>query len=119
MLKKHALALAVLAVIGHPGHAETQVERGKYLVCGLLLGDCHTPGYFFGKPDTAKFLGGSDVGFAMPGLGVFVPPNLTPDKKTGLGKWTREQIVTAITKGERPDGRVLAPIMPWNDLAHL
>src|SRR5262249_22742580 len=76
-------------------------------------------GYFFGKPDMSKFLAGSDVGFALPGLGVFVAPNLTSDKETGLGNWTKEQIVTAITKGERPDGRILAPIMPWNDLAHL
>jgi mono/diheme cytochrome c family protein len=120
MLKKHALALALVSVIGHPGHsAETQVERGKYLVAVIGCGGCHTPGFFLGKPDMTKFLGGSDVGFAMLGLGVFVPPNLTPDKETGLGKWTTEQIVTAITKGERPDGRVLAPIMPWNDLAHL
>jgi mono/diheme cytochrome c family protein len=120
MSNNFALALAVLAVIGHPGHAaETQVERGKYLVAVVGCGDCHTPGFFFGKPDMTKYFGGSDVGFAMPGLGVFVGPNLTPDKETGLGKWTKEQIVTAITKGERPDGRMLAPIMPWNDFAHL
>src|SRR5579872_2321080 len=116
-----ALALALVFVAGLAGvaGAESQVERGKYLVAVIGCGDCHTPGYFFGKPDMAMFLGGSDVGFALPGLGVFVPPNLTSDKETGLGKWTREQIVTAITKGQRPDCRVLAPIMPWNDLAHL
>ena len=27
--------------------------------------------------------------------------------------------MTAITTGVRPDGRILAPIMPWQDLAHL
>ena len=31
----------------------------------------------------------------------------------------RGKYLAAITNGERPDGRVLAPIMPWNDLAHL
>ena len=61
--------------------------------------DCHTPGYFFGKPDMARYLGGSDVGFEIPGLGVFVGPNLTPDKETGLGNWTSEQIVTALHTG--------------------
>jgi len=96
-----------------------QIARGKYLVTFGGCSDCHTPGYFLGKPDMAHFLGGSDVGFAIPGLGVFVGPNLTPDKETGLGSWTEEQIVTAITKGERPDGRKLAPIMPWRDFAHL
>jgi hypothetical protein len=49
-----------------------------------------------------RYLGGSDVGFEVPGLGVFVAPNLTPDTDTGLGAWTREQIVTAIRTGVRP-----------------
>jgi hypothetical protein len=44
---------------------------------------------------------------------------MTPDKKTGLGSWTNEQIVTAIRTGKRPDGRMLAPIMPYNDFANL
>lgn len=120
MLLRYLLALACLVFIGRPvDAAETAVERGKYLVAIIGCGDCHTPGFFFGKPDISKYLAGSDVGFAMPGLGVFVPPNLTPDKDTGLGKWTTDEIVAAITKGERPDGRILAPIMPWKDLAHL
>ena len=95
------------------------VARGKYLVDIAGCNDCHTPGYFLGKPDMARFLGGSDVGFEMPGLGVFVGPNLTPDNATGLGNWTNAQIVAALQKGERPDGRMLAPIMPWHALAGL
>ena len=99
--------------------AETQIERGKYLVTLGGCNDCHTPGSFLGHPDMSRFLGGSDVGFSIPGMGVFVGRNLTPDPETGLGKWTTEQIVTAFTTGIRPDGRVLAPIMPWQDFAHL
>ena len=95
------------------------VERGKYLVNIAGCNDCHTPGYFLGKPDMARFLGGSEVGFEMPGLGVFHGPNLTPDKETGLGGWTDAQIVTALQKGARPDGRMLAPIMPWHAFANL
>lgn len=99
--------------------AEGLVERGKYLATLGDCIDCHTPGYFFGKPDMTRYLGGSDIGFEIPDLGVFVGPNLTPDKETGLGNWTNEQIEKALTTGERPDGRVLAPIMPWHALAHL
>ena len=36
--------------------------------------------------------------------------------ETGLA---REQIATALTKGARPDGRMLAPIMPWHAFATL
>jgi mono/diheme cytochrome c family protein len=99
--------------------ADPQVERGKYLVGIGGCTDCHTPGHFLGHPDMTRYLGGSDVGFAVPGLGVFVGPNLTPDKETGLGTWTAQQIVTAITTGERPDKRLLAPSMPWRGLAAL
>ncbi len=97
---------------------DAQVARGKYLGAIGGCSDCHTPGNFFGHPDMARYLGGSDVGFGTP-AGVFVGPNLTPDKATGLGDWTAAQIVTAITTGTRPDGRILAPVMPWHDLAHL
>ncbi len=52
-------------------------------------------------------------------MGIFVGPNLTPDKETGLGSWTSQQIVTAVTAGKRPDGRILAPSMPWRGFADL
>jgi mono/diheme cytochrome c family protein len=98
---------------------DAQIKRGEYLVTIGGCNDCHTPGYFFGKPDMSRFLGGSDVGFEIPGLGVFVGRNITPDKETGIGSWSPEQIVTAMQTGERPDGRILAPIMPWHAFAHL
>ena len=83
--------------------AADPVKRGQYLVTIMACNDCHTPGALLGKPDMKRFLGGAEVGFAMP----------------GLGNWTGEQIAAAITKGTRPDGRVLAPIMPWMDFAGL
>jgi uncharacterized protein YjiS (DUF1127 family) len=33
---------------------------------------------------------------------------------TGLVKWSTNQIIKAITTGERPNGRILMPIMPWS-----
>lgn len=96
-----------------------QIERGKYLVTIGGCNDCHTPGYFFGKPDAKRELGGSEVGFDVPGLGVFYGPNLTPDKETGLGTWSKADIVKALQTGVRPDGRGLAPVMPWPAFAKL
>src|ERR1044072_5974251 len=95
------------------------VVRGKYLVNLGLCTDCHTPGYFFGKPDDSRFLGGSEVGFEVPGLGIFHGPNLTPDKETGLGTWSEADIVNVLRTGVRPDGRGLAPIMPWKAFSQL
>jgi mono/diheme cytochrome c family protein len=117
-----AVSLAAIAAAGFvlpKAHAESPVERGSYLVVVAGCNDCHTPGFFFGKPDKDKFLGGSDVGFEIPGLGVFNGRNITPDKETGIGAWTDEQIATAITTGKRPDGRLLAPIMNYAAFTHL
>jgi mono/diheme cytochrome c family protein len=115
-----AIGLSMLVALPSPAIGQTaDIKRGKYLVGLSGCNDCHTPGYFFGKPDTARFLAGSEVGFELPGLGVFYGPNLTPDKETGLGNWSRTEIATAITKGQRPDGRMLAPIMPWHAFAAL
>jgi mono/diheme cytochrome c family protein len=116
-----ALALIVaIAPLASPARAaDAQVERGKYLATIGDCIDCHTQGYFFAKPDMTRYLGGSDVGFRVGDLGVFVGPNLTPDKETGLGDWTPQQIETALTTGVRPDGRILAPIMPWRALAKM
>lgn len=122
----YRLVLAGAAVVALLGTAfsganasEKQVERGKYLVTIAGCNDCHTPGALRGMPDFKHALSGSEVGFELPKLGVFYGPNLTPDKATGLGNWTAKQIVTAFTTGKTPQGRELAPIMPWRALSHL
>lgn len=112
-----AATLTTLSTI--PSKAQDAAARGKYLVGLMGCGDCHTPGYFLGKPDMNRQLSGSEVGFEIPGLGVFHGANLTTDKETGLGKWSKQQIVTAITTGKRPDGRELAPAIPWRSFASL
>jgi mono/diheme cytochrome c family protein len=114
-----AAAMAVFCQTYAANADDAQVARGKYLVGIAGCNDCHTPGYFFGKPDMSKFLAGSDVGFEIPGLGVFVGRNLTPDKETGIGTWSEDDIITALQTGKRPDGRELAPIMPWHAFATL
>src|SRR5215472_9557237 len=65
-----ALAIAGgYAVSGVVGAERAQVAHGKYLVQLGGCTDCHTPGHLLGKPDMSKFLGGSDVGLEVPGLG--------------------------------------------------
>lgn len=114
---------AALAVLGlntiAPAAAQSPMERGRYLATISGCSHCHTPGHFFGKPDMARTLGGSDVGFGIPDLGVFVGPNLTPDKETGLARYTDAEVTTLLRTGARPDGRILAPIMPWREYGTL
>jgi mono/diheme cytochrome c family protein len=114
------LAVALLGAVSGAWAADpASIARGKYLVTIMSCTDCHTPGYFLGKPDFKRTLGGSEVGFEVPELGVFYGPNLTPDKETGLGAWTDGQVATAITTGVVPTGRQLAPIMPWRAFGNL
>ncbi|MBI2253888.1 MAG: c-type cytochrome [Proteobacteria bacterium] len=112
-------SVLVLATFVNPAAAEDKVARGAYLASIMDCGGCHNTGAFTPKPNMETPLAGSDIGFEIPGLGVFYPPNLTPDKKTGLGEWTDVQVVAAFTTGVRPDGRQLAPSMPWMSYSHI
>lgn len=117
-----AAAISVLLAVAIPSGAkaeEAQVARGRYLVQIAGCSDCHTPGHFLGQPDASRFLGGSDVGFEIPGVGIVYGPNLTPDDATGLGTWSAEQIVAALRTGATPEGRGLVPVMPWPNLSAL
>jgi mono/diheme cytochrome c family protein len=126
-MRKAVVKLALLAlVLAGPvvsasikAEADERVKRGEYLAAIMDCTGCHTPGALRGKPDAARALAGSDVGFEIPGLGIFYPPNLTPDRATGLGAWSAAEIVTAIRTGARPDGRQLVPVMPYHSYAKL
>jgi len=100
-----------------PGAADT-LARGKYLVTLMGCQDCHTPGTFYGAMDRSRDLSGSEVGW-QGGWGVSYPRNLTPDPETGLGRWSRDQIVTALRTGIRPNGTALLPPMPWPNYSSL
>ncbi|MGA8448483.1 MAG: cytochrome c [Roseiarcus sp.] len=113
-------AVGAFAPLASPALADdAQVARGHYLVIISGCSDCHTPGALLGSPDMKRYLGGSDVGFSIPGKGIFVGQNITPDKETGIGSWTSDQIVTSLRTGKTPEGRELFPVMPWPALSHL
>lgn len=89
-----------------------KIARGKVISYSSGCIDCHTPGTFYGLPDTSRMLSGSELGWEGP-WGVTFPRNLTPDPETGIASWTEEQIVAAVRTGIRPDGTQLLPPMPW------
>jgi mono/diheme cytochrome c family protein len=87
-----------------------ELARGAYVVdaSGCLV--CHTA-MGPGGPDVANAGAG---GLEMPGtIGTWRSPNITPDKATGIGNWTDDQIARAIREGTRPDGTQLYSIMPY------
>jgi mono/diheme cytochrome c family protein len=52
-------------------------------------------------------------------IGTFWPGNLTPDPDTGLGTWTAEQFVDAMTRGVSPDGRHYFPAFPYTSYRYM
>jgi len=112
VLKSAFLATAAIVTIG-AAPAFAGESRGQYLARIMDCAGCHTPGALLGAPEMEKALSGGNVGFEVPGMGVFSPPNLT-NHETGLAAWTEQDVVAAVTRGVRPDGRQLAPVMPWH-----
>ncbi len=74
-------------------------ERGKYLVDALgHCGECHTPRNSLGGLDKSLYLAGAAGG----GEGELVS-NITPDKETGIGDWTKLDIASFLETGMKPN----------------
>lgn len=100
------------------------LERGEYLslhVAGCV--DCHS------KRDFTKFSGpvipGTEGGggfvfdekLGLPGK-IF-GRNITPDNETGIGTWTDDDILKAMTQGISKNGDTLFPLMPYIQYNHM
>jgi mono/diheme cytochrome c family protein len=100
--------LAVAAATAARG--ETPLERGAYLVNTIMTcNNCHTPMGAQG-PQFDKALSGG-LTFDEPPFKV-TASNITPDKETGIGNWSAEDIKRTMRTGQRPNGIPLAPVMP-------
>lgn len=114
--------LVAAALAGPVAAAQAQgspLERGRYLVTTIMAcGNCHTPKDADGRAIAGKELSGGGVGFDIPPFAGSTA-NITPDKETGIGTWTDDEIKRAIIHGERPNrgpnaGKPLAPMMATN-----
>jgi mono/diheme cytochrome c family protein/cytochrome c2 len=114
------LCLAGLWLFGFSSAAmaESQIERGNYLVNTIMAcGNCHSPRDANGKTIADKAFSGG-LTFNTPAF-VATASNITPDPGTGIGSWSDAEIKRALIEGLRPDhghlpGVPLAAIMPAN-----
>jgi len=111
-----AVLLAGFAVAWHPAIApieppaaasfdRTDIKRGEGLA---LIGDCtacHTS-------NAAKPLAGGRP-MATP-FGTVFTSNITPDRETGIGSWSREAFVRAMRSGVAQNGEHLYPAFPYD-----
>jgi mono/diheme cytochrome c family protein len=84
--------------------APTQLERGKYLAQAGDCIACHT------VPGTKIFSGNRPM---LTPFGTLFSPNITPDRETGIGKWTSGDFYKMMHTGRSPDGSLLYPAMPF------
>ncbi len=95
-----------------------KIAYGKYLVDGASCTDCHTPSVK-GEPKMDEYLsGGQEI--PLPENTVLRPANITPDKETGIGSWTKEQFIQRFKSSLKPEYRNTSikpgefnTIMPW------
>ena len=80
------------------------IPRGKYVFAATGGCGCHT------EKDKPVNSGGRK--YEGP-FGTVYSTNITPDRQTGIGDWTDEQIITAIRLGRRPNGERLVPVHPY------
>jgi mono/diheme cytochrome c family protein len=109
-MKWMATLVALASAMAGAAHAESQLERGSYLVNTIMTcGNCHSPK---GPPAAVAgkdFSGG--MRFNVPGAFDVTAPNITPDKATGIGTWSAADIKRLLLTGKRPDGTSIA-VMP-------
>jgi len=79
-------------------------ERGREIVMRTGCIGCHATNGSQG-PDLTKYLAGGGLKFQTP-HGTFVSRNLTPDKETGLGKRTDDEVKRVLRSGLFADGHI-------------
>jgi mono/diheme cytochrome c family protein len=100
-----ALAVCAATADGIDKQDFSQIERGRYLTVAGDCTACHTlPG------SGREFAGGRPIETPF---GQLIGPNITPDPETGIGAWTDDEFVNALTKGTGRNGQRLYPAMPY------
>jgi mono/diheme cytochrome c family protein len=75
-------------------------NRGAYLAeAAVHCGECHTPRSALGGLKASMRYAG-----AQNGPEGSAAPNVTPDRKTGIGRWSRGDLATYLGTGLAPDG---------------
>jgi len=84
--------------------AVSKIKTGRYLVHAGDCVSCHT------RKDGKPFAGGLALNTPF---GTIYSPNITPDKKTGIGTWSEKDFYDAMHMGKDNKGKYLYPVFPY------
>jgi mono/diheme cytochrome c family protein len=125
MLRRAALAIAILAVAGAalawvltapqplaanelPEHA-ADVANGERIFYAGGCTSCHAAPAAKGE-EKLKLAGGLEL---STDFGTFRVPNISPDPDTGIGGWSTLDFVNAVMRGVSPGGAHYYPAFPY------
>lgn len=96
------------------------LELGKYLAHNLECFSCHSADFksnnYLDPTQSVGYFGGGNQPLDLKGR-VKPTSNLTPDKETGIGNWTKEQFVKAVKSGMKKGEPALSyPMLPYTQL---
>ena len=87
--------------------------RGKIVFDAGGCSSCHaTPG----QEDRLVLGGGFEL---KTPFGSFFPPNISPNPRDGIGRWTTADLANAMLAGVSPDGSHYYPAFPYATYAHM
>lgn len=82
------------------GSEPDQIQYGRYLTRLANCGDCHTPSDVAGQSEPGREMAGG-VKFTLP-QGTVWSANITPDRDTGMGRWTQAAFVARFKAFDGP-----------------
>lgn len=91
---------------------QSLIEKGKYIFHASGGCSCHTDT----KNDGEFLAGGRPI---KTPFGTFYASNITPDPTTGIGKWSDEDFIRAMTKGLSPEGNHYFPVFPYTSFHNI
>ena len=91
---------------------QSLIEKGKYIFHASGGCSCHTD-----TKNNSEFLAGGRP-IKTP-FGTFYASNITPDPVTGIGKWSDEDFIRAMTKGLSPEGNHYFPVFPYTSFHNI
>jgi mono/diheme cytochrome c family protein len=82
----------------------------------FIIGGCSSCHAVPNQGDRTKLGGG--LALTSP-FGTFYVPNISSDRKDGIGGWSEAQFVTAMVKGTSPTGENLYPAFPYSSYQNM
>lgn len=88
------------------------IAKGKILFAVGGCANCHTDSKRKGP------LAAGGAALKTP-FGDFFAPNITPDKKHGIGRWSDSDFTLAMREGVAPDGSHYFPVFPYTSFTNM